>query len=197
MQRSRNSQLAQETGYSGKVRIGNSGAVIALRVCGIITQYRHGPFPIPETHQRNHRINNAFRFGANRRVHRRRPACGADLAVRPKDAPVRRDLIDASLAQADVRHRLRPRQGFAHSPLQISDDLALKATGELARIKAGLLEDALGGEIAVWRVVLVQGVDGDAPWRCSSRAGERGPESVTSLFGDADPIDGTEHDRLP
>ncbi|PYJ92456.1 MAG: hypothetical protein DME23_27385, partial [Verrucomicrobia bacterium] len=60
---------------------------------------------------------------------------------------------------------MRPRQGFAHGPLQISDDLALKATGELARIKAGLFEDALGGEIALWRIVLVQGVDGDAPWR--------------------------------
>ena len=51
VQRRWDGQLTEKTRDAGKVRIGNSGAVVALRMSGKVTQNRHRPLAVPEAHE--------------------------------------------------------------------------------------------------------------------------------------------------
>ncbi len=190
-------QLAEETGQPRKVRIGQPSAVVALGVRGVVAQDGHGPLTVPQADQGKGGVNRALRLGADRRVFGRRPASGPDFAVRPQDAPVGGDLIHPSLAQAKVRQRLRPWQGFPHGRLQIGDHLALETTLELAWIDARFVEDAFRREVTVRRIVLMQRMHGHPARRRDGGAGEGIAKGIVTFIGNADPVHGTKYRSAP
>ena len=195
VQRARDGELAHEARDAGKIRVRDAGAVIALRMRGVIAQHGDRSFPVPETHQRDLRIDRALRFRPERRVGGRGVAHGADLAVGPEDAAVRRDLVHGRRPEAEVRHRHRALRCPAHRDIEPAEDLALEAALEVQRVDAAVLQDLLRAEVAVRRVVLVQRVDGHAVGRGARGLGQGPAERVVALVGDAEPIHRAEDDR--
>src|SRR5262249_3320554 len=78
----------------------------------------------------------------------------------------------------------------------ICNYLPLKAAFILARIHSGVFKNSLGGKIAIWRVVLMQGMNGDANRRRARRTGKRIAECVVPFVRDANPIHSAQDDWL-
>ena len=188
---------ADEPGDAGEVGAGDAGPVIALRVAGVVAEHRDRPVPVPEREQRHLRVDDALRLGPEGGVLGRGVADRADLAVRPEDAAVGRDLLHLGDAPAVVRGRLCGRDRALDRPGGPLHHVPVEAALEPAEVlQPEVADQPLGREVAPGRVVLVQGVDGDA---VGGRAGGvRQPlaEQVVPLVRDADPVDRAQDDRL-
>ena len=78
----------------------------------------------------------------------------------------------------------------------LGQGLPAKITVEFPKILClGLLEQALGEEIAKWCVVLMQSVNRHAVGSRPSRLRQSLTKRVMRLVGNADPIDSTKHYR--
>src|SRR5262249_52480728 len=142
MQRGRHSHLAEKPRDAGKIRIGNPGAIITLRMRGVVAENGHGPFPIPKADQRNDGVDRAFRGGAQLRIAAGRIAHAAKFPVRPEDTPVGGDLGYWGLAEAKMSERLSLWQRATNGRGQVGERLALERAFVLARVHAGALEDS-------------------------------------------------------
>src|SRR5262249_40907727 len=158
VQRRRHGYLSEETRDTWKIRIWNARPIITLRMRRIITQHSHGLIVVPKADERNDRIDCAFGCGDQLRIRASRVA-HTDFAIGPENTTIRRDLLDTSFTEAEVSNRLRARQRLLHGGFKIGNYLPLKAAFILARIHSGVCKNSLGGKIAIWRVVLMQGMN--------------------------------------
>ncbi len=96
-----------------------------------------------------------------------------------------------------MRHRLRPWQGFAHGPLHISENLALKTTLVLTWIDTCVVQDAFRGKVTVRGVVLMQRMHGHPVRRRGCAPGQGIAKGIVALVGNPDPVHRAKHDWLP
>src|SRR5204862_5539631 len=96
---------ANEPGDPGEVGTGDTRPVVALRVARVVTEHRDRLLPVPEREHGHLGVDDALRFGPELGILGRGVADGTDLAVRPEDAAVGRDLLHLGDAPAAVRDR--------------------------------------------------------------------------------------------
>src|ERR1019366_1800887 len=155
-----NRLAADESGDSGKIWAGNAGAIIALRMTGIIAEHRDRPTLIPERQQRHLGIDDSFRLGSKGGVFRGGEANRANLTVWPEYAAVGRNLFHRGDAPAVVRGRLCRRDcnfdrlgsSLNHVPMESTIEPTIILQPKIAN-------EPFGREIAAGRVVLMQGMD--------------------------------------
>ena len=120
MQCLRHGDLAQKARDTWKIRIGDTRPVVALGMGGIIAQHRHRAIVVPETHQRNHGVDDSFGLRPQCGVGRCGVPDGAHLAIRTKDAAVRCHLAHFGLTGPNLIERPglqgRPRDGVTQTP---------------------------------------------------------------------------------
>jgi hypothetical protein len=75
-------------------------------MAGVIAQDCHRLLSIPERQQRDLRVDDPFRLGAQCRISGRGETRGAHLSVGPQDPSIGRDFFHFSLSLAIVRDRL-------------------------------------------------------------------------------------------
>ena len=91
--------LTLVAGDAGEVGVGHAGAVIALRVRGVVGQGHDRRVAVPEADHLEHRVDRADRHVPDLRVGAGGVADVLDLAVGAEDPAVRRHLLDLGLAQ--------------------------------------------------------------------------------------------------
>ena len=94
-----------------------------------------------------------------------------------------------------MRNRLRLGDGFANGLFQAADDFTREGSVVVDGIETRVLQNFLRAEVAIRRVMLMQGMDCDAAWNraCGVRDGET--ERIMALVRDPDPIHRAQHDR--
>ena len=187
-------ELAVKAGEAGEIGVGNAGAVVALRMSGVVGEDGQGFVVVPEGDEGDDGIDGAFGSGAQVRIGAGGVADADDFSIRTEDAAVGGDFLNVAFAEAEVGDWLGAGEGEADGALEMGEDLALPITFEFARVHACLFEDLFGGEIAVGGIVLVEGMESDAAGVGSGGFGEAFAKGVVAFVGDADPIDGAKDD---
>ena len=196
VQRVGNLLLPEKTGDAGEIRVRNTGAIVTLRMTGVVTEHRERLIAVPEADQRDNGVNGPFRLAPQRGVGGRGPAGGTHFAVRPEDPPIGGHLPDWGLPEAQVRDRLALRQRHANRRRQSLQ----RRPGEGALVgtqrQATLAEQPFSRKVTVRGVMLVDGMDRHALRRRSRGLGQPLLEDVVTLVADPNPVDRTQNDRL-
>ena len=181
--------IAQQPGQSGEIRVGHPRPVVALRMRGIISQGHHRHLAIPQTDHRSIRVDHPLSLGPQVRILARRIADRPHFAVRAENAAVRRHLVHLRLPVPDVTDRPRPRQRHPHRPRHATHHRFGDLTIEHRRRQRIIIENRRTGKIAQRRVMLVYRMHRHPLPGRAGRLGQRIPERIMPLVGNADPVD--------
>ena len=196
VQRLRHGDLAQKTGQPGHLRVRDAGGPVAFRMTRIVTQDGDRATRPPKAHQRDHRVDHADGFGAQRGAAGRGETHRAYLAVRAEEPAVGGNVVHRRLAEANFSDKFRGVDRGPDGAVEALQDCAGEVAPEPTGIQPGLHQYLFRREIGGRRVVVVQGVDGHAFGNGAGGGGQGGPERVVAFVGDAQPVDGAQHDGL-
>ena len=184
-------------GHADEVPIDGTLAVVALGVGGVIGEGGDGLVAVPKGDEADEGVDSAFGGVAGGGVFSAGALALEDHGAEgTEDAAVGGDIVDVGGAEADVGDGAGGGEGGAEGLGDVGDDFAVEVGVGVEAGETVGRKEALGGKVAAWGVMLMEGVDGDAVRGGASSFGEGEAEGVVAFVGNADPVEGTEDDGI-